>query len=261
VDLTDENAVRTLFATRRPTGVINCAAMTDVDGCEACPARAADINQTAAGHLAASAAEVGSSFVQVSTDAVFDGRGGPYAEEDRPAPLNVYATSKLAGEREVRAAHAGAVVVRTNMFGWNPAPAQGLVGWILGRLEAGLAVPAFDDVSFTPLLANDLASILLELCDARVGGLFHAAAPNVYTKYDFARLICEAFGHPSGLVRPARLADAPLTAARPRHTALRADKMCRLLNRSLPDVREGVARLLALRKSGWVATLTASVER
>jgi dTDP-4-dehydrorhamnose reductase len=260
VDVCRPEELRELVKSIRARWVVHCAAVTDVDWCEQNPDRTWEVNVRAAGDVARAASEAGAGVVYVSTDSVFDGRRGGYGEDDEPAPLNVYARSKLAGERAVAEQAAGAIILRTNLFGWNCRPKLSLAEWVLSRLEAGAPFPGFEDVIFAPVLLNDLAEIVLDLTDRGAAGLFHAAAADAASKYEFARLLADEFGHDPGLVRPARLADRPLAAPRPLNTVLRAEKLSRELGRPLPGLRDMVRRFKELRDGGYAARLKAFAE-
>src|ERR671933_809334 len=115
LDITDERAARDVFERSRPDAVINCAAWTDVDGCELDPQRAFLVNSKGVEILATAARLSGASFVTVSTDYVFDGRKpeGFYTQRDDPNPQSIYAASKLDGERLSQIAYARKIVVRS----------------------------------------------------------------------------------------------------------------------------------------------------
>lgn len=112
-DITREADLERL-TTWRPDIVVNSAAWTDVDACARDPQRALSVNGTAAGAVARAAASAGALIVQISTNAIFDGRlERPYTEEDEPNPNNPYGASKLAGERAVVVANPRHLVIRT----------------------------------------------------------------------------------------------------------------------------------------------------
>jgi dTDP-4-dehydrorhamnose reductase len=108
-----------------PSVVCICAGFTWVDGCEQQPQKANKMNCTGPAVLAAAAAAAGAKVVWYSTDYIFDGgvttpggatgKAGPYSEGDDVAPLNVYGSSKLAGEAAVLKADPTAIVIRTNV--------------------------------------------------------------------------------------------------------------------------------------------------
>ncbi len=102
-DLARPRAVAELLELTRPELVIHCAALANLEACEAQPEQAWRLNAGVPGDLAIATAQAGIKLVHISTDAVFDGQRGDYTEEDKPNPLGVYARSKLAGEASCRA--------------------------------------------------------------------------------------------------------------------------------------------------------------
>src|SRR5215213_2238149 len=104
LDVTDERGTREAFSRLSPDAVINCAAWTDVDGCELDPQRAFLVNSQGVEVMATAARLAGASFVQISTDYVFDGRRaeGFYTQRDDPHPLSAYGAAKLEGERRAQ---------------------------------------------------------------------------------------------------------------------------------------------------------------
>ena len=136
LNVADRNAVHAAVGSCRPSLVVNCAAWTDVDGCEGDPRRAQRINAAAVGYLSEAAEEVGAHLVQVSTDFVFDGKADvPYREDHPTDPLSVYGAVKLAGEV---AAGPSATVVRTSWL--QPADAPGMVERLIVALASGPAI-------------------------------------------------------------------------------------------------------------------------
>ena len=110
----DVDRVRQTLQKDRPDAVVNCAAWTDVDGCESDQERAFAANAQGPENLANASREIGAVLVTISTDYVFDGRKqGFYTQRDNPNPESVYAASKLEGERRAQLADARTIVVRT----------------------------------------------------------------------------------------------------------------------------------------------------
>lgn len=256
-DLTQPSSVRALVRAVKPDWIVHCAAATDVDWCEEHPAEAARINVEAAGNVAAAAKEARARLLLVSTDAVFDGRRGGYSEKDAPAPLNVYGATKRAGEQAVLKAVPSALIVRTNLYGWNVQPKQSLAEWVLGRLERGETVPGFEDVSFTPILADELGEMLLAMTDRSLEGTYHVAGSESLTKYEFARRVANVFGLDARSVHPVRIESSSLRAPRPRNTTLRTEAAARALGRPMPTADSGLRRFRADRDSGYVEKLKA----
>jgi len=246
IDLTDFNATRTAVATLRPSTIIHCAAATNVDWCEEHIQEARRINVSASSFLAQLANEINAKLVYVSTDGVFDGTHGHYSETDLPAPLNVYAQTKLLAEQEVLRAHSSALIVRVTFYGRNVQPKQSLAEWVLDQLRQGNTVPGFTDVYFCPILVDDLAEIILEMVDRDLSGIYHVVGTEKVSKYEFARRLATAFGFNPTQVAPTKIADAQLRARRPHDTSLNTEKVSRALGRSMPRVDIGIQRFHAL---------------
>ena len=113
VDLRDPDAVERAVREADPEAVILAAGMADADACEDRPGDAYAVNVDGLRRVAE--ASRGRAFVSFSTDHVFDGRNGPYSEEDAPAPLSVYGRTKLEGERIALTVNRRSLVVRTTL--------------------------------------------------------------------------------------------------------------------------------------------------
>lgn len=250
-DLRNETEICKIFQKVEPSSVVNCAAATNVDWCEDHPGDAHVLNVILPSTIAEITSRSGARLLHVSTDSVFDGRRGNYAETDTPAPINVYARTKLQGEREVLRRNPAATIVRVNLYGWNAQEKESLAEWVLKRLTLHSLVPAFPDVVFCPALANDLAGVLLALLDKGLSGIYHAVGSEAVSKYEFARRVAATFGFDPGRVLASSVADANLKAQRPRDTSLNTEKICAALGRSMPDVQAGLLRFVQLRKSGY----------
>ena len=254
-DLARPGAAQRLFKEVRPQAVVHCAAATDVEACERDPELAHRLNAEMAGLVAQAAAETGARLLHVSTDAVFDGEGGPYREEDHPAPVNEYGKSKLAGEAAARAVNSEALVVRTNFFGWNATPKTNLAEWFLDRLRSGQVARGFTDVFCSPVLVNDLAGLFEALLATDVRGLLHLPGRECLSKFDFGRRLALAFGLREELVQPSDLAESGFGAPRPRRTCLDGTIVRGVLGSDLPSVDLGVRRLESLARTGYLLRL------
>ncbi|MEW6566782.1 MAG: SDR family oxidoreductase [Chloroflexota bacterium] len=254
-DLSHPGVAREVVASRRVQWVIHCAAATDVDACELDPAGAFRLNRDMARQVAEAARAEGAGLVHISTDAVFDGEAGPYREEDEARPVNVYGRSKLEGERAVLAAHPEALVVRTNIYGWNALPKRSLAEWFLERLEQGQRTPGFTDVWVTPILVSDLARLILSMIVGGLRGLYHVAGAECVSKYDFGRAVAQVFGLEPGLIYPARVGEAGLRAPRALRLCLNGSKVERDLDVRLPGVVQGLKLMRGERDQGRLAEL------
>jgi dTDP-4-dehydrorhamnose reductase len=218
-DLADRHSVEQAVAAAAPAAVINCAAWTDVDGCEADPERAVLVNALGVRHLAAACARVGAHLVHVSTDYVFPGdKDGPYDEWDEPGPRSVYGRSKLGGEREV-ARHAGSwAIARTSwVFGRQ---GRNFVDTIVGRAAEGGPLRVVDDQRGCPTYAPDLAGALGRLAVERRPGLYHVTNAGVCTWHELACAAVELAGLDPSVVGTTTTAELGRPAPRPANSVL-----------------------------------------
>ncbi len=235
-----------LLEQTQPDWVIHCAALAIVDACETDPARARKLNTEVPGKLAELVARGGARLVHISTDAVFDGLRGEYTEEDLPNPLSVYARTKLDGERLVAQANPQAIIARVNMYGWSLSGTRSLSEFFFYNLQAGKPVLGFTDVYFCPLLANDLAQILLKMLASDLCGLYHLVSSECITKYDFGIALARRFGLNEGLITPSSVASGGLKATRSPRLTLRTDKLASAIGQPLPGISTGLDRLYTL---------------
>lgn len=252
LDLTDFVATREVIRGLSPSIIIHCAAATNVDWCEGHPEAAHQVNTRASSVLAQLAQEIGARFVHISTDSVFDGSTGNYSENDSPAPLNVYARTKLLAEQEVLRVHPSPLVLRVNFYGWNIQNKQSLAEWILNQLSDGRTVPGFSDVHFCPMFVNDVAEIVLRMLDRGMTGIYHLVGSEKISKFEFARRLATVFGFSPDNVLPISMEQAKLRALRPRDTSLNTQKLANNLSCVLPDVNSGLTRFRVLSQQKYV---------
>ena len=247
VDLTDEAAIVEALDQHQPAAVLNTVVFQPVDRCESEVAAAFAVNATAAGSLAAACARRGIRLIHLSTDYVFDGKQRePYTEGACPAPLSVYAASKLAGEHLVLTAHPGHCVVRTSSVYGKPQEAGGTLPFVarmLERARAGEATRVVADQVVSPTHADDLAMALLQLLDAEAAGILHAAGNTPASWYDLAERVFEFAGRTDLLGRTTSV-EFGAQAPRPAYSALASNRLADFGIEPLPGWHQGVERYL-----------------
>ena len=242
LDLTKKGVIQELLHSVQPDILINCVALTDVDRCEQIPDEAERVNAILPQQLAIETSRLGIKLVQISTDAVFDGKRGEYTEVDTPSPLNVYASTKLAGENLVLETDHHALVCRVNFYGWSISGHRSLAEWFYNRLSAGESIRGYTDALFSPLLATDLAAIILKLIEHDSHGIFHVVNPQSISKYDFGVSLAKQFDFDLKLITPASIFDAGLLAARSPKLNLNPSKLMAELGEDLPDQAMEIVR-------------------
>ena len=226
-DCADSAAVRSVLLKCRPDVVINCAAYVRVDDSEECPENAFRTNALGAFHVARASAEIGASCVYISTDYVFDGaKDGPYLEFDAPNPINVYGTSKLAGEYLVRQANARHLIVRVaSLFGKTGARGKGgnFVEVILKKANRGESLKIVNDIRFSPTYTRDAAMGLACLLQTGAEGIVHLTNQDVCSWYEFAAEALRLAGLRANLSAVSRQ-EYRTRAQRPANSALLASR-------------------------------------
>lgn len=248
LDITEGERVTEVVYQHNPDAVVNCAAMTDVDGCENDPEQATAVNSEAPRTLATAAAELDASFVQVSTDYVFDGtKEGRYAESDDPGPLQIYGETKLEGERAARDAAPGTLVPRLSfVYGRHGATDEltGFPAWVVDRLEADEEVSLFVDQRVTPTRAGAAAGTVLSLLDCDADGVVNVAARSCVTPYEFGHAIVDQLDASRGRLTESRSTTLDRPAERPANTCLDVSLVESLLDREQPTLEEDLAAVL-----------------
>lgn len=251
-DITRPESIDAVMKAHRPEVLFNCAAYTNVDGCEKEPAVARAVNTDGPGHLAQACKDAGCRLVHISTDFVFDGHGTrPYQVTDIPAPLSEYGRSKLGGEQLIRQVHPpGWIIARTAwLFG---AAGNCFPRAIINAAKKALAenptnpkpLTVVSDQVGCPTHADDLSEALLGLVQREAGGLWHITNNGQTNWCDFARHILKVFELPIP-VEPITSAQwkalRPASAHRPGYSVLDLSPVEAILGRPMPRWQNGLA--------------------
>lgn len=196
LDISDVRAVNAWFAEHGPYDVVvNCAAITNVDGCETDEEGAYRVNARGAENMARGAAACGGKAVHISTDYVFPGTDPePRVETDKPHPISAYGRTKLTGELLVQAACERAFIVRTAwLYGY---VGKNFVKTMLRLARENGKISVVADQYGNPTSANDLAYEILKLAVTEEYGVYHCTNNGTCSWFDFAKAAVEAAGIP-----------------------------------------------------------------
>lgn len=227
----------------RPAWVLHAAGLADVDRCEADPARAFEDNVGLASNVARACTDEGVHLVHVSTDHLFDGSRALVSEDEPMRPLNEYGRTKAEAESRVLAACPGALVVRTNFFGWGPAWRRSFSDFILDAGRRQQPVNAWVDVHHTPISVSALATAIESLVAAGTRGVVHAVGDERISKYDLAVLIARHFRLDPSFLRPARASEASGRVPRPLDMSLSNARLRSVLGRGVGSAADMVGDL------------------
>jgi dTDP-4-dehydrorhamnose reductase len=221
LDITDPESVMSTLMEGRPEVVINCAAYTDVDGCELNPDRAQAANALGPENLAKASRLIDAGFITISSDYVFDGRKQDfYTQQDRPNPQSVYGRSKLEGEQRAQEAYARTIVVRGALI-FGPR-GKNFLSTVVDRARRGESLTAINDAFGTPTYTIHLVSRLRELAELKVPGVFHVVNSGPGVSFEgFARKALAQAGLGDTAVRSISMGSLNRPAPRPANSRLR----------------------------------------
>lgn len=231
LDITIKKDVERVIKEEKPNVVINTAAMTNVDLCEEKRSECDALNVDAVGYLAHVCDIINAHIIQISTDFIFDGKNGPYTEEDKPNPLSYYGNSKLKSEQLLKSHHVKWTILRTIVvFGVAENLSKGnIVLWAKDALAKGDPLNIIDDQFRAPTLAEDLADICILAAKKEAFGVFNASGKDIMSVYEIVERIAKHYGNSTDNLRKISTATLQQTALRPPKTGFILDKSQREL--------------------------------
>jgi dTDP-4-dehydrorhamnose reductase len=241
LDIADAHAVDAAISATRPDAVINCAAWTDVDGCETNPEKAEHVNALGPENLARASHNAGALLITISTDYVFDGeKEGFYTQRDQPRPISVYGRSKLEGERLAQQAHARTIVVRTGYI-FGPG-GKNFLSNVVTWAKAGKKLKAIRDYWGTPTYGHDLAARLRELAVLDLPGIYHVVSSGDGASFEtFSLEALKLAGLDSDLIDVIDGDSLGRPAPRPRNSRMKCLLSEAIGLQPLPHWRDGLA--------------------
>ena len=242
LDITDAKAVDTFIEEGKFDLIINCAAMTNVDGCEEQEEVAYRINALAPENLARATARHGVKIVHISTDYVFSGDDPTdRVEDDTPNPQSSYGRTKLAGEVLVQKANPRHYIIRTAwLYGY---VGKNFVKTMMELARKNGAIKVVDDQKGNPTSANDLAYEILKIAETENYGIYHCTNNGTCSWFDFASTIVDMAGIPCEKT-PCTTDEFPRPAKRPAFSSLRNKRLEDTIGDEMRDWQVALASFL-----------------
>lgn len=223
LDITNKENVEKSLKKVHPDIIIHTAAYTNVDDCEKNKDIAFDVNVQGTENLAIMAKKMGSKFVYISTDYVFDGLKGLYEENDATNPINYYGITKLKGENIVEKICSDFVIARTSVI--YGADKNNFALWCINNLKKNHSINIVSDQFTSPTLNTDLAEQLVSLIENDVNGVFHTTGGQRISRFDFAKSLADSFDLDKNLINTASMENMNWIAQRPKDTSLNVSKI------------------------------------
>ena len=251
LDITDQTRVLKEIETLHPQVVVNAAAYTDVDGCEARQELALAVNAEGAKNIALGCAAHGAHMIHLSTDYVFNGSSpDPYREEDLPNPLNVYGRSKLQGEHYVQDILRNHLIIRTQwLYGRH---GKNFVDTIIKLAKQQKELRIVNDQKGSPTSTKDLSRAIEKLLETKVKGILHVTNAGSCTWYEFALEILEksSCAEHGVQVIPITSAELARTAKRPANSVFDCRRLENITGRKMRTWQEALQNYFSEMKDG-----------
>lgn len=190
LDITDKEAVIKKAKEVKPDYIINCAAYTNVDGCEVNKELAMAVNGQAVLNIAEAAKKEGAIFIHVSTDYVFSGNlsiDKYYTEDMEPAPVSSYGKTKLVGEENAKKAEKYYILRTAWLYGIR---GKNFVKTMLRLSKDHDIISVVNDQHGSPTSTTTLCSIIEQIMEKKPEyGIYHSTNEGFTTWYDFTKKI------------------------------------------------------------------------
>jgi dTDP-4-dehydrorhamnose reductase len=242
-DFVSEAAIFNQLQKLNPSVVIHTAGLTSVEKCEENPDLAYLINVELSRIIAKATKQLGIPLVHISTDHLFEGNASMISEEESIHAINVYGQTKALAEKAVLQFNPDSLLIRTNFYGWGTTYRKSFSDQIIQSLQNHQRITLFDDVHYTPILADILIQVVHDLLDKKAKGIFHVVGDDRISKYEFGVMIAEEFGLDKSLIIKSTIHAQTNLVKRPLDMSLSNRKVCDFLGRNLGTVRQHIAIL------------------
>jgi dTDP-4-dehydrorhamnose reductase len=250
VDLSySTNLFREAIYTIRPDIIVHLAAMTDVEKCEIEKDVANNINHLSVKALIDYILNTNNSecfLLHVSTDYVFDGEKGCYAEDDKTNPINWYGKTKLMGEQEILDCSLDNwCIARTSTpFGIHSKKST-FPSFVIENLSHHRKIKVLTDQITSPTYAFNLADMLIEIIENRKKGILHVSGSSKVSRFDQAIMIASAVGLDKNLIKPTTIHEMAWKAPRPKNSSLSVIKAYNSLAKKPMGFKESLQKFAA----------------
>lgn len=234
-DCGNSDDIRNQISADKPDIIIHCASLTNIEECEVNKEYTEKINVGATRTISEAADTHDIKLIYISSDSVYDGVKGHFSENDKINPQNYYGLSKYLGELEALKVP-DALVLRTNIFGWNIQEKTSLGEWVLKSLRERKSINGFKDAIFSSIYTFELARVIDIAIVKNLSGTFNCGASDCCSKHEFAVKIAELFDFDKSLIIPISIDDYDFKARRGKNLSLNVNGIQQALNYRLPSI-------------------------
>lgn len=241
MDITDSGIVSGVISSFQPALIIHAGAMTKPDECELQQDKAYSVNVQGTRNVLDAAGRIGARVIFISTDFIFDGVTGMYAEEDPAEPVNYYGKTKLEAEKLVSGYAFPFAVIRTVLVYGEPlAGRSNILSVVKEKLQRGESYNVVDDQFRTPTWVGDLVAGIRLVIQQNATGIWHISGSEMMTPYEMACRTAAVLGYDTSLLNRVTAATFTQPAIRPRKTGFSITKAKALLGYQPHSFEEGL---------------------
>ena len=238
VNLSKEAEMLSVIEQIKPSHIINCSGLTNVEKCELLPEASWKLNSEIPFRLAKISADLKIRFIHISTDHFGSPKNAPRTELDLSYGINQYGFTKIMAEKLVLSGNPESLVLRTNFFGNSNGKNESLLNFAMSCIQNGIQIDGFDDVIFSPVSIGQICQFLTSQRIEGATGILNFASDKPLSKYDFMILVAKAMGRPEAKIVRASIESSKLTVKRPNYLALNPSRLYQELDFSLPEIEE-----------------------
>ena len=202
LDISKKHDVIKILKKFDPDVIINCAAYTNVDANENNKEEAYRVNVQGVKYLM-NFSKSSCYFIQISTDYVFDGKNGPYSENDYTYPINYYGKTKLEAENILRGSRKRTLIIRVNtLYSDNLLIKSNFFAWIYNSLYTETAISVVNDQISNPTEIKQIMNLILKCILVKYEGILHCGSQDFISRYDFSLLVAKTFNLNESFIIP-----------------------------------------------------------
>ena len=221
IDIASSKSVKSVVKDFCPDFIINAAAYTNVDGCETERELSWLINVTGVENLVKYGKSCNAHLIHISSDYIFDGKNGPYSEDEIPNPISHYGKEKLAAENAVIAGRIKHTIVRTNvLYGATQFGRPDFVKWVYNSLSEKQNIRIVKDQINNPTYIDDLSNAISKIIELGKEGVYNVGGAELLSRLEFTYKIADFFNLDKSLITPIETSELNQPAPRPLNSGL-----------------------------------------
>jgi len=220
-DIKSRESIKKVIYDYCPDFVVHTAAFTNVDLSEKMREDAWKINVKGVEYIAEAARAIDAQIIHISTDYIFDGKNGPYHENDLPNPIGYYGRTKLASENALKISGTLFTILRTNvLYGFARNSRPDFVRWVINSLTKKERIRIVKDQINNPTFIDDLVQAINKIIEFKKTGIYNIGGKEFLSRLEFTNRIADYFKLDRNLITPITTEELNQPARRPLKSGL-----------------------------------------